>query len=54
MTSIAYTKSDDTAIEMINYAYDPQRTRKALGGKSLRETPIAATCDEENGPPPSR
>jgi len=50
VTSIAYKKADDTAIETITYAYDAggQRTRKALGGQSLRESAFSATYDEAN------
>jgi RHS repeat-associated protein len=50
LTSISYAKSDGTAIETVNYAYDAagQRISKATGSPSRQETPIAATYDEAN------
>ena len=50
VTSIAYTKPDNTTVETITYSHDAvgQRSLRALGGASLQETALTATYDEAN------
>jgi len=50
VTSIAYSKTDDTPIEMVSYSYDAfgQRLSRGDGQVSPKDTTFSATYDEAN------